>query len=153
GWMPALFAWPQRALDLGALAPGLRPGEGQRHEVAALLDGNEALKRGEDDAPLKLAVVGHAEVVPHHERHEDGAWRLHLHGDVAGDRDGDSGDAPSLYCALQERGRLMADGSGWRGEGDVGSLLRHRVGDLLRERALEALGVHVVAYEGEEGGC
>jgi hypothetical protein len=60
--------------------------------------------------------------------------RLHVLRNVTGDSDRDGGDAPTLHCALHERGRLMADGSGRRGQGDVGSIGHHRVRDLLRKR-------------------
>ncbi len=103
----------QFLLDCDALAARLGPGDGDGVDLPALLRQGEAVQSFEDDAALKVAVKGHAEMVPHHERQEDRSWRLEVLGDVTGDRDGNRGDAPSLDGALHERDRLVSYRSGW----------------------------------------
>jgi|GEM_PF-6108679 len=99
---------------------------------------------------LHLAVKRHAEMMPHHKRHENGAWRLDVLGYVECDGDRDGGDSSSFYCTLDQRDRLVADRSGGREQRDVRALCFDGLGDVFGERAFESLGIHVVADEGEE---
>lgn len=95
----------------------------------------------------------HAEVMPHHEGHEDGArWRDAAR-DVGGDRDRYRGDAPSFNGALHERDGLVPYRSGRAEECRVRPIGYHRVGDVLGERSLEGTWIHRIADEGEKVGC
>jgi putative hydrolase of HD superfamily len=94
----------------------------------------------EDDAALQLAVERDAEVVSHGEGEEDRARRPGVLGDVPGDRGRDGRDAPSFDGALDQRDALVAEGSGGRGERDVGALLATRRRDVLGQRPLQPLG-------------
>lgn len=102
---------------------------------------------------MQIAVKGNAKVVSHHEWQEYGTRRLGMFRNVAGDAGRDRGYSSSFQGALHERDRLMTDGSGRRGKRDVGSFFRNRVCNVLGERPLEPLGVHVVADERVEILC
>ncbi len=56
-----------------------------------------------DDPPLKLAVEGYAEVMPHHEGNEHRSRRLGVLRHVARDGYGYRRDASALDGALHER--------------------------------------------------
>lgn len=101
----------------------------------------------QEDAPLERLMEGDAEMVPHHEREEDRSRRTGVLGHVPRHGGGDGGDASTFDGALDQRDALMADGSGRRGECDVGPFRRHCRRDVLRERPLQPLRVHVVADE------
>ncbi len=91
----------------------------------------------QDDPPLEIAVERHPEVVPHHERYEDRPRGLEVLGDVTRDRDGHRGDAASLYGALDQSDRLVADRSSRREQGEVGVFVSHSLREVLGERALK----------------
>lgn len=95
----------------------------------------------------------HTEVVAHPERHEHGARKLDVLGDVARDTDRHCRDAAPLDRSLYQSDRLVADRSGRRKQGEVCHLVAHGVRDVFCERALEKLGIHVVADEREEASC
>ncbi len=64
---------------------------------------DQAIECLKHDAPLKLAVKGHAKMMPHHKGHEDGAGRFDMLCNVKRHRDGHRGNTPSLNSALHER--------------------------------------------------
>lgn len=137
--------------DLHAFPPRVGPSERQGADLPTRSRMYQVVETLHDHAPLQRAVERHAEVMSHHERQEHGAWRLGVFGHVSryGGRDG--GDSSAFDGALHERDALMADGSGRRGKDDVGAFGPHGGGDVLRERPLQSLRVHVVADEGVEG--
>ena len=61
------------------------------------------IERFKDDLALQLPVKRHAEVVPHHERHEDRPRRLGVLGDIERDGDRDGRDIPVFDSALNQR--------------------------------------------------
>jgi len=65
-------------------------------------------QRARDDAPLQLAMERDPEMVPHHERHKQGARRLDLLRHVQGNRDGDRRNVLTFYGALNQRDRLVS---------------------------------------------
>jgi len=140
------------ALDLLSLPTRPRPRHRQVVDVSAPLHGLRPVEGRQDDAPLQLAMEGDPEMVTHHEGHEDRAWRPGMFRDVAGHRDRHRGDTPSFYGALHERDGLMSERSGRRQEGDVRPLGDHRLRDVLGQRPLQALRIHIVADEGDEVG-
>jgi len=105
------------------------------------------------DPSLKFVVVRHAEVVPHPEGHEDGAGRLRLLRHIQSNRDRNGRYASAFNGALHERDRLVSYRSRRAQQGDVRALGNHCFSDLFRQRALQSLGVHVIADEREEVWC
>ncbi len=87
------------------------------------------------------------EMVAHHEWNEDRTRRLEVFGHVQGHRDRNRRDFSAFDGALNQRDALMADRSGRGQQHHVGMLLLDGGGDVLRERALEPVRVHVVANE------
>ena len=104
----------------------------------------------EDDLALEFAVVGHAEVVPHHEGHEHRARRLTVLCDVQSDGDGNCGNTSVFNSALHERDRLVSYRSSGSEQRDIGTICHNSLRNILSERALQSLRVHVVTDEGEE---
>lgn len=106
-----------------------------------------------DDQSLCADMERDPEVVTHPERYEDRAGRFDPLGHVARHGDGHRGDATAFDCALNQSDRLVADGSSRAEQSDVGLLVDHRLREVLSERVLQQLRVHVVADEGEEVSC
>ncbi len=89
----------------------------------------------------------YAEVMSHHERDEHRARRLCVLRDVQRHGDGNRGNPLTLYCALNQRYRLVSYGSRGCEQHEVRTVLNHCIRNFLRKGALQALRVHVVADE------
>ena len=98
-----LWAQSHRALYPDALSPGLGPCHRQIVYVTACLRLLQSAQGLEDDPSLQLGVEGDAKVVAHHKGHEHRSGRLSVLRDIAGNGDGDGGDASLLDSALHER--------------------------------------------------
>ncbi len=100
---PALATQSQRPFYLDTLPSRLCPGDGEVNDLPALLGLTQTSERLENDLPLQLPMERYAEVMAHHERHEDRARRLGMLGDIASHADGDGGNTLSFNSALHER--------------------------------------------------
>jgi hypothetical protein len=88
---------------------------------------------------LQIAVKGDAKVMSRGPRQKNGAGRLNLFGNVLGDGDRHGWDASGFDGALDQSDGLMADRSS-----------RSEQRDVVSNRTLEPLRIHVVADEAEE---
>jgi hypothetical protein len=69
-------------------------------------------ERRDNDATLQIAMKRDAKMVPHHEWHEHRARRFDLVCHIQSDRDGNRGDVPAFYGALNQRDGLVSYRSG-----------------------------------------
>lgn len=74
----------------------------------------------------------HAEIVPHHKRHKNGARRFYMLGYVEGNRNRDSRDFSSFYGTLDQRDALMADRSGRSKKDHIRLFTFNGFGDIFR---------------------
>ena len=125
-------------------APRAIPRVRQVADLAAERRLRHEVERRHHDGALQRGVSRNAEMVPHHERNEDGPGSDTRFGNVARNGDGDGGKATAFECALDQRHGLMTNRSSRREQDEVGLLRLDRARQLFREARLEPNRVHVV---------
>jgi hypothetical protein len=101
-----------RRLNSLTFLTGFCPRDGQSCHLATLPGGANVLQRTDDDATLQIAMKRDAKMVPHHKWQEHCARWFDLVRHIQSDRDGNCGDVPAFYGALNQRDGLVSYRSG-----------------------------------------
>jgi hypothetical protein len=129
----------------------LRPRNRKINDRSGLLNRQDGFESSENDASLNFGMEGHAKMMTHWPRDENGSRSFDRSSNVFGDCDRDCGNSALFDLPLNQSDRLMTNWSGGSEQGEVGPLfLMDCTGDAFGNRCLEPLRIHVVADETEE---
>ena len=99
---------------------------------------------------LQLNMKRHAEMVSHHKRQKHRPRRLDLLRYIQGHRKRNGRDTSIFNGALHERDALMADRSGRREQHNIRLFRLDRPSNILSQRPLQSLRIHIITDEGVE---